>query len=139
MKKYLFMCLAMICMAFSAVVLISCGGDDEKKDFTGYSGTAKVTIYDPQKQLTDDQVKFLNNYINSVGKFDIGYVSTEAEYERMYKTWANNMDKNIEKFIENNPEVLETNAGIVLEADGPGGKTKITRLFKDMIKKQDNS
>ncbi len=131
MKKYLFICLAMFCMAFSAMVLTSCGDDEEKKEFTGYSGTAKVTIYDPKGELTADHVKFLNNYINSVGPFSIGYDTNKERVNAEFKTWCNNMFKNINKFVENNPEVKNTDAGVMFILDGPSGKDNTIFKFKD--------
>lgn len=125
------MCLAMFCMAFAAVSLVSCGSDDkEEVDF--YQAKATVTIHDPNNELTAEQTKFLMNYINSVGSLDTGINRNKQEVERQIETWGNNVGKNLDKFIENNPEVLKTNAGVKFQFTGTVGTSKVV-LFKERL------
>lgn len=124
MKKFLFMCLAMFCMVFAAVSLNSCTEEDSPKNSKVYQVKAKVEIYDPQNELTNEQKSILQNYISSVGEFDSGIDVNEERVHKSYNTWATNLGNNINKFVGNNPDVTNTEAGIKIVSDTNGAIIK---------------
>lgn len=127
------MCLAMFCMAFAAVSLVSCGSDDDE-EVAFYQVKATASIHDPNNELTAEQTKFLLNYLNSVGSLDTGINRNQKEVENQTETWAYNVGKNIVAFLDNNPEVLKTEqAGVKFQFSGTSRQSGII-LFKNAYK-----
>lgn len=122
MKKYLFMCLAMFCMAFTTVALTSCGSDDDT-EIGNLNGTATVEIYDPMNELTAAQKSELQQMINKVGALRVTN-ATESQFEQEFKKWGVDVAYAMTQFQLKYPEVEQSQAGLKMKANGftiPGG------------------
>lgn len=130
MKKYLFMFVAMFTIAFTAFSFTSCTKEDSV-----YSGTSKLSIYDPDKELSEAQTAALNAMIKEVGEFNISNAESESVFMQKLNNWNLNFNNQLKAFIVAYPDVLETeNAGIKLEASGLAGNKTEIHTFKEVKK-----
>ena len=121
MKKYLFMLLAMVTVAFG---FTSCGSDDD--DYV-YSGTSTFTIYDPANELTKEQTADLQALLNTDGTFKITDAASESEFQKKLLEWMGSFNNKLASFLVKYPEVYDTKqAGLKLVSTGLGQtKTEI--------------
>lgn len=128
MKKYLFMLLAMVTVAFA---FTSCGDDDDSV----YSGRSYLSIYDPANELTEAQIAGLNAMIKEVGELNIDNAESSSVFMQKVTDWNQKFNTKLKDYIVAYPEVLETKqAGIKLVSSGFGGNKTEMHTFAEMKK-----
>lgn len=125
MKKFFMMFAVAMMTLVAATTMVSCGSDDSKKeDYDVYSLKTSITINDPENELTMQQKTDLQTTISLIGTINRPYTTDYDGLNQEQIAWRKKADEKIKQYINNNPAVRKTKAGVTLTYVGGNDTTR---------------
>lgn len=125
------MFIAMICMAFTATVLTSCGSDDDEAKANKL--VMVPSTYDPANQLTVSQKSSIDAIVKKAGTFSYGY-NDEKETIGPAQSWMQGIANKIGVLIASDPTImLADKAGIKIQISAEGKSETQYLTFGDLL------
>lgn len=131
MKKFFMMFAVAMMTLVAATTMVSCGTSDEeakKQEFEGYSLTTSIKIVDPNNELTMQQKTDLQLTISLIGKIGTLYTTDKSRIDREIDAWNIKANTKIKEFIDKNPSVRNTSAGLTISYIG-GSETNNVPIY----------